>query len=144
MYPGSECNNEYVRTATLVSIPLFHGPIDGGHWALLAIDRTEYKPGIAVYFDSLPACYPQMYDQAQSILQLCGLSGYEWIRAAMPKQGSRTNDCCVWMCCVASIYAKCVFVRAVPCQPQTVLPFPNVTLSLGSGMISKEFGLTGR
>jgi hypothetical protein len=49
----------------------------------------------------------------------------------MPKQGFGTNDCGVWMCCVASIYAKSVFSRAIPSQPQeTVVPFQNAILSL--------------
>jgi Ulp1 family protease len=121
------------------------GPIQGGYWALLVIDRTEYKQGIVVYFDSLPGFDKKMFDKAKSLLELCGFSGCKWIRATMPKQGCGTNDCGVWMCCLASIYAKSVFSRAVPSQTQeTVVPFRNVTLSLVNGMIRKEFGLAGR
>jgi hypothetical protein len=135
LLPDGGCNDEDVRTAQLVFIPVFCGPIEAGHWALLVIDRTKYKPGVAVYFDSLPAYNPDMYGQARSVLQLCGLSGLTWIKADMPKQGSGTNDCGVWMSCVASIYARSVLTPAVvPSQSQTV-PFRNG---------EKEFGLAGR
>jgi hypothetical protein len=30
---------------------VFHGPVQGGHWSLLVIDRTEYEPGI---FNRIP------------------------------------------------------------------------------------------
>jgi hypothetical protein len=43
-----------VRKAPLVFIPVLYGPDQRGHWALLVIDRTEYEPGIVVFFDSLP------------------------------------------------------------------------------------------
>jgi hypothetical protein len=88
-----------------------------------------------------------MFREAKSLLARCGFSDCKWIRAKMPKQGVGTNDCGVWMCCLASIYAKCIFSRAVlpSSQPQeTVVPFRNVTMSLVNGMIGKESGLAGR
>jgi hypothetical protein len=51
VYPNDPSTDEDVRKAPLVFIPVFHGPVQGGHWALLVIDRTEYEPGI---FNRIP------------------------------------------------------------------------------------------
>jgi hypothetical protein len=111
--PNSGLTDEDVRTAPLAFIPVFMGTAEVRHWwALLVIaDRTEYEQGI---FDSLPGFDKKMFHNAKSLLELCDFSDCKWIRALMQKQGFETNDCGVWMCCVASIYTKSIFSRAVP------------------------------
>jgi hypothetical protein len=51
VYPDDPSTDEDVRKEPLVFIPVFHGPVQGGHWSLLVIDRTEYEPGI---FNRIP------------------------------------------------------------------------------------------
>ncbi len=70
--PNGGLTDEDVRMAPLAFIPVFMGPTEVGHWALLLIaDRTEYYQGI---FDSLPGFDKKMFHNAKSLLELCGFS----------------------------------------------------------------------
>ncbi len=99
----------------LILIQVFRGHIDCGHWSLLVVDRTVYKPGIVVFFDSLPDIFPDTMSLLQQKLAGSPLRRMDikWIQADMPKQGPRTNDCGIWMCLMASVYVKNLLDREV-------------------------------
>jgi hypothetical protein len=92
----------------LIFLQIFLGHPECGHWALVVVDRTVWKPGIVVLFDSLPGCCPATFGMLQEELSGSPLTreGCKWIQADMPRQGKATNDCGVWMCCMASLYVK--------------------------------------
>jgi hypothetical protein len=145
VYPNDACANKDVRTAPLVFVPVFYASDEGGHWALLVIDRTEYEPGIAIFFDSSRDCNFVLYNHAKSTFELCGLTGHTWIKADMPTQGINSNDCGVWMCCIAGIYARSVSSRIHTLSRSETVPFRNVTLLFGNGVSDEvHFGHAGR
>lgn len=92
----------------LILAQIFRGPVEGGHWSLLVVDRTLHLLGILVYFDSLPNFMESTLTDLQALLDDTPLVklGSKWIRASMPKQGMRSNDCGIFMCCIAAAYIK--------------------------------------
>jgi hypothetical protein len=56
----------------------------------------------------MPGCFPNTLDKLKEWLAGSPLTteGCKWIAANMPHQGKGTNDCGVWMCCMASLYVK--------------------------------------
>jgi hypothetical protein len=46
----------------LIFLQIFRGHPECGHWALAVVDRTVWKPGIVVLFDSLPDYCPDKFD----------------------------------------------------------------------------------
>jgi hypothetical protein len=118
----------------LIIIQIFRGRIDCGHWALLVVDWTVWKPGIVVLFDSLPDLYPDMFCRLQDRLSNSPLTGEDckWIQADMPKQGLCSNDCGVWMCCMASLYIKSLVDRDLLSNSKTAEQTEIVEVSVRS------------
>ena len=85
---------------------MFRGPLEAGHWALLVVDRTRESQDLLVFFDSLPGFCADSFDNLQVMLSKTPITNGQtkWIRAEMPRQAACTNDCGVWMCCVAAAY----------------------------------------
>jgi Ulp1 family protease len=92
----------------LIFVQVFRGHTQAGHWSLLVIDRTVSKHGILVFFDLLPDYFPDIINKLKCALAgtPLALEGCTWIHATMPKQGFRTNDCGVFMSCIAALYTK--------------------------------------
>jgi hypothetical protein len=96
------------ETDPLIFLQIFRGHPECGHWALAVVDRTVWKQGIVVLFDSMPGCFPDTLEMLKVWLAGSPLTteGCKWITADMPHQGKGTQDCGVWMCCMASLYVK--------------------------------------
>jgi hypothetical protein len=96
------------ETDPLIFLQIFRGHPECGHWALAVVDRTVWKQGIVVLFDSMPGCFPDTLQMLKEWLAGSPLTveGCKWITANMPHQGSSTNDCGIWMCCMASLYLR--------------------------------------
>jgi len=97
----------------VILCPIFLGSMDCGHFTLLVIDRTRYSPGFFWFFDSLPSYCKRlpivhyeylkttpMWQDGQSVFHALASAG------SMPKQGSGTNDCAVYTCCIAAAYMR--------------------------------------
>jgi hypothetical protein len=73
----------------------------------------------------------------------------KWIRACVLNQGSGTNDCGVYMTCLATAFAKSLLerdsvVRGSKQRPLR-LPYTSVTVELnGVGADAYAFGIEGR
>jgi len=89
----------------LILVQVFRGQTDYGHWASLVIDRTV-KPGLAVFFDSLPGYCPKSMEMLQEKLSAFPLEDLSWIRADMPKQARGTMDCGVLMSLGMAAYVR--------------------------------------
>jgi hypothetical protein len=59
VYLTDPCTDEDVRKAPLVCVS----------WSRPRLDRTEYKPGIFVFYDSLPGYFSGLYNHAKSTLE---------------------------------------------------------------------------
>ena len=128
-------------------VQIFTGDNSAGHWSLLIIDRSSYKPGIFVYFDSLGGGKHTMQEVKNVFTRFpfCRRTS-KWIHACVPKQGSRTNDCGVYMTCLATAFVKSILERdsAVGGSNQR-LPYTSVTVELnGVGADAYAFGIEGR
>ena len=86
-------------------VQIFTGDNSAGYWSLLIIDRSSYKPGIFVYFDSLGGGKHTMQEVKNlfTLFLFCRRNS-KWIHACVPKQGSGTNDCGVYMTCLATAF----------------------------------------
>lgn len=102
-----ECKTDW-EDDRVIFVQVFRGHIQAGHWSLLIIDRTISKHGALIFFDSLPDYFPDTLSKLKSMLTGTPLApeGCKWIKAKMPNQGFRTNDCGVFMSCIASLYTK--------------------------------------
>jgi hypothetical protein len=89
----------------LILIQVFRGHTEYGHWASLVIDRTV-KPGLAVFFDSLPGFCRNSMQLLQDKLSAFPLGDIHWIRADMPQQAPRTMDCGVLMSLGMAAYVR--------------------------------------
>jgi hypothetical protein len=89
----------------LILCQVFRGPTEYGHWASLVIDRT-FSPGLVVFFDSMPGCFPNSMQQLQEKLAAFPLDGLKWIRAEMPHQAPGTLDCGVLMSTGMAAYVR--------------------------------------
>jgi len=70
----------------------------------------------------------------------------QWVRATVPKQGERTNDCGVVASCFSLLHVhslqKAGLLKDKP--PKKVKPLESATLELPEGMSMHEFGRLGR
>jgi hypothetical protein len=96
------------ETDPIIFLQIFRGDPGCGTWSLAILDRTVTKKSTVVLFDSMPTRFPDTLDKLKEWLGESPLSENEckWITADMPIQESNSNDCGVWMCCVASLYLK--------------------------------------
>jgi hypothetical protein len=65
-WPGVGMDLVNLKEDPLLLMPIFRGPQDYGHWALLIIDRLFGKSGLATFFDSLPSYFqdtPQLLEE---------------------------------------------------------------------------------
>jgi len=143
--------------------PSFVGVPEAGHWTLLIIDRTVFRPGIAVFCDSLPSYEPHLFESLKE--RFCGTRAISdktrWIRSSMPRQGLGTNNCGVWMCCIAAAYVCSLWAKNVLCpyspfnsehdgqgypvnEVEQECQITNVSVSLGQYMTASSFGRMGR
>jgi len=98
------------KNDNLIFFQIFVGPLEMGHWLLLVCDCTRCKPGILSVFDSLPSYEPGVFEDLKRLLSSTPLvtGRTKWIKARMLKQAALSNDCAVWMCCIAGAYVKCL------------------------------------
>lgn len=139
--------------APLMIVQIFTGHTRAGHFSLLLIDRTQYKPGIFVYFDSLGGVGTFRALQRVFMDSAYCSAGAKWVHATVPFQGAGTNDCGVYMCCIATAFVKHLVENGnlvdslVPsnrkvAQNSQVPHYNCVTVTLEKGPF--DFGAMGR
>jgi hypothetical protein len=95
-------------------VPIFTGVTTGGHFSLVIIDRTVYQPGIFFYFGSHESWDKAAFVEVMNALVKTGLwnKDSQWRNniargtSGMPQQGSGTNDCGAFTCCLASAFIQ--------------------------------------
>jgi hypothetical protein len=100
------------ETDPIIFLQIFQGNTTGGSWSLAIVDRTSIcKQGTVVLFDSMPARFPDTLNHLKEWLGESPLTteGCNWITADIPIQAINSNDCGVWMCCMASLYIQHLF-----------------------------------
>jgi len=132
--------NDWVNDK-LIFIPVFIGPTEAGHWTLLVIDRTREGNYLAVFFDSLPSFSKGVYQHLQEILQHTPWidDSYTWINATVPMQWKCSNDCGVFMCCIASLYTLGLEKQSLLSQE----PSPQPRVNDVELVLNKETGMWG-
>jgi hypothetical protein len=103
-----------VDVAKLLLIPIFSGRTTGGHFSLVIIDRTLYDSGIFFYFGSHEALDSVVAEEVFDVLRRTKLwkKDSRWKlniaggSSGMPQQGSGTNDCGVFTCCMTSAFIQ--------------------------------------
>jgi hypothetical protein len=93
----------------VIFVPVFVGDRSGGHFSLLVIDRTQYNPGIFVYFDSYPAIGNQTANQLKQELPkwpfwVEGQSVFMSQVGRGQVQAPGSNDCGILTCLYACAY----------------------------------------
>ena len=111
-----ECGASFIDWTTddLIVLQIFDGPRMAGHWTLIIIDRTICNQESVVFFDSLPAYNPKLFENMKKLLmvtRVVSCTTTSWIRADIPKQGSASNDCGVFMCCLATAYLQAAITK---------------------------------
>jgi hypothetical protein len=56
------------ETDPIVFLQIFRGHPECGNWSLAVVDRTVWKRGIVVLFDSMPGCSPNALDKLKEWL----------------------------------------------------------------------------
>jgi Ulp1 family protease len=138
------------QTAEIIVVPIFTGPMYGGHWSGFTVDRTiPIGPtGIRVYKDSLSSLSSQRAsNDLKAYLSTTPLVDDTsiWVTADTPVQEAGSNDCAVWMCCGFTAYLKASLQKTLVAKGATdVSGKVGTTMQLLRGLSSQEWGHSGR
>jgi hypothetical protein len=95
----------------VISLPIFTGPYNWGHFSLLVVDRTHCSADLFLYFDSLPSMGKDIAIGLQHKLRSSPLCKDGSIFKSMinpiklmPLQSRGPNDYGIFTCCSAAAY----------------------------------------
>ena len=148
-YPDEKAARSNWVLSKVMVVQIFTGNAAGGHWSLVVVDRSSFKPGIFVYFDSLSGSGGSL-DRANEVKKVIAIFPFynensKWIRARVLDQRSGSNDCGVFMTCLATAFVKSLDRdNVVGGSNQSLLlpPYTSVTVELNGG--AGAFGVEGR